>query len=194
MKKKLFCVLFVCVFAVSAYAQKAEDDNKPCTRAQLAQLIVDTFPQLIELANLNRSAPSPYDVEKTHPNYLAIEVNLKLGINEEVIDGYRPGLRETRYTVVMSMLRLLNAIESYYKIKFPIEIRPLAFSKVFADVASSYILHDKVMELYGKGFINGYANGKFKGRQPATVKEVKLVLQRIKEKTEALLKEKETTK
>lgn len=191
LRKIIFVVLLIFSTANFSFAQKKDDDSKLVTRGQLAQMIVDTFPWLTELSNSNSFAPDMYGVEKTHPNYVAIEVSIKLGINETLTDGYKPGLQETRYTVVSPMLRLINVIESYYKIEFPLSISSVL--EPFTDVARSYPLHDRVIELFEKGFINGYPDGTFKGRTPATIKEVKICLLRIKEKTEALLKGKKAS-
>ncbi len=192
MKIKILTAVFVFCMALNGFAQnKKGDDNKPCTRAQLAQLIVDTLPWVKELPDINKGKIKLPDVDAKNPNYQAIMLFHKK-FSVDTSWPFRPNEPSTRWQVGLFSNIVVNRIEKFADIKFHTNFNYWEHNPKLEDIPMdpSWAVVP-VVSMIEKGVIQGYPDGKFHGKQPATIKEVKLVLQRIKEKTEALLKEKE---
>lgn len=192
MKTKILAAAFVFCMALNGFAQNKNDDNKPCTRGQLAQLIVDTLPWVKDLPDATKEEIKFKDVDITHPDYEAIQLTSKTTIIEYDYPNkaFHPGKNVTRYEVVVGIGRIAEMMENKLDVKFPVLEQWNLSNQPFTDFPDNWAYYEG-WRMYETGIIIGYPDNTFKGKQTATIKEVKLVLQRIKGKTEALLKEKE---
>lgn len=192
MKTKILAAVLVFCMNLNGFAQnKKEDNNKPCTRAQLAQLIVDTLPWVKELPDVLQSNNFmlQVNVDSNHPNYEAIKLLYKKGIFVLFSESFMPNSQVTRFELAIVLNKVIDVFEKNLSVKFP--VTKAYWVDSFKDVPQSHWAYDAIAYLSEREFLKGNTDGNFHGKQPATIKEVKLVLQRIKEKTEALLKEKE---
>lgn len=102
---------------------------------------------------------------------------------------FKPEAPVRRYEMVLYTSRIFDKLQEIKQFKFPIVISGNHVN--LSDIPDEGFYYLSIAANYFRGFVEGYPDGTFKGKKPATIKDVKLVLQRIKEKTEALLKEKE---
>lgn len=192
MKTKILALAFVLCMTLNGFAQnKKDDDNKPCTRAQLAQLIVDTLPWVKELPDVTKDQYYPIDIDPNYVNYHAIQIICKKGILDtcSMIESYKPKYPIVMYELAYYLNGVLMRTEEYYNKRLPVLLNYDPPCNISTDLKGT------VINVVQKSIVSkNQFCGNYKGHKPATIKEVKLVLQRIKEKTEALLKEKEEKK
>lgn len=166
---------------------KEGDDSKPITRAELAQLFSDFIPSWLSYNYIPDPREKPIDVDISHPNYQAIQQAIDMGIMEKYNQRIYPDSSIARYDLSVFIARVVDKIEHRCSISYT----KLHLYVWFPDVKQGHYASYCIKKMTQEGFIQGNSDGNFHGKNPATIKEVKIVLHRIKEKTEALLKEKE---